>query len=181
MEPEQVWERFTQTRDIAWAGSMAYLLAKRLKEEVLTFLNRKRRVEKVQVKRDREVKLKEARVSPIMARLPRKPPSLADLINAFRWVEKRVAKILSIPIARISRWSLHNEIERVRKLLMGLKEREVSFFSLVRDRGEIAPTLISLLYLERQGEVELYQERPFSDIIIRVKSVGRQGGPEEVA
>ncbi len=180
MEPEEVWDRFLKTRDIAWAGSMVYLMARKLKEDVLSFLNKKKRVEKVQASRGREkAALKEAKLTPVMARLPARPPSLSDLIKAFRWVEKRVIKILSVPIARISRWSLHNEIERVRKALSGLKGKEVSFFSLVRGRDEIAPTLISLLYLERQGEVELYQERPFADILIKVKSVDRQGGPEE--
>ncbi len=176
MDPNEVWERFKATGDIAWAGTMVYNMARKLKEEVLSFLNGKKRVEKPRTAR-KEVKLRSAKLLLVRARLPVRPPTLKDLITAFRWVEENVTRILSIPLARISKWSLHDEIIRIRRMLLSLGRGEVSFFSLVKGRNEIAPTLISLLYLERQGEVELYQERPFSDILIRVKSL--EGGEKE--
>ena len=176
MDPGEVWERFKATGDIAWAGTMVYSMARKLKEEVISLLDGKKRAERVNQAK-REVKLRGAKLIAIRARIPVRPPSLRDLITAFRWVEENVTRILSIPLARISKWNLHDEIARVREILLSLGRGEVSFFSLVRGRSEIAPTLISLLYLERQGEVELHQDRPFGDILIRVKSV--DGGGEE--
>ncbi len=169
MRPEDVWKEFRRTGDIARAGRMILRMARELREDVEAYL--KPPVEEAPKREYRPRKLRRGvALVPRILRSPGRYPLRGEIVSAFRWVERKVRTVVSsISLSIVSRWDLVAEIGRIRERIRSLREsgmRRVPLSELVVSGEDLVPTLISLLFMERDGEVELMQEKPFEEIYV---------------
>ncbi len=174
MRPEDVWKEFLETRDIARAGRRVFHLARELKEDVVGYLKppeerapriyRPRRLERSVV------------IVPRSWRTPKRYPIRVEIVDAFRWVEKKIRSVASsLSLSLITKWDLVSEIKKLKERIISLRRRGrkmVPLGELIGSSEELVPTLISLLFMEKEGEVELVQERPFDEIYVVLSNEG---------
>ncbi len=167
MRPEDVWREFLETRDIARAGRRIYRLAKKLREDVMEYL---RPPEENVARIYRPRRLKRAAIMPRTWRTPKRYPIRGEILDAFRWVERKIRSMASsLSLSLITKWDLVSEIKKLKERIVSLRrrgKRMVPLKELVNSSEELVPTLISLLFMEKDGEVELVQERPFDEIYV---------------
>lgn len=168
MRPEDVWKEFKETKDIARAGRRILSLAKELRSDVMEYL---RPPEKRKVKSCRPRSLRKGiKLTPRVLRTPKRYPLRSELVNALRWMERKlreIARSTSIPL--ITKWDLPSEIRRIKERILSLimgGRKSIPLRELVKSPDELVATLISLLFMEKDGEVELVQERPFDEIYV---------------
>lgn|GEM_PF-1251367 len=181
LEAEEVLREFQRTRDIAKAGSRILELVRRLKEDIISYLRGERKNEKRKRKR-RAVKLIGAKILLInRIRAPGRYPTIEEFLEAFKWAQG-IGRVEALRISDISMFDLAEHVERVRSIIRKLRDEGRSYISL----KEISPiaggilAVLALLFLEKEGEVILIQERPFGEIkvVIEVELLGES---EEVA
>ncbi len=167
MRPEEVWKEFLETRDIARAGRRIYRLARELREDVMEYL---RPPEEKAARIYRPRRLKRGMILLRAWRTPKRYPIKGEILDAFRWVERKIRSMAgSLSISMITKWDLVSEIKKLKERIVSLRRRGrnmVPLRELVNSSEELVPTLISLLFMERDGEVELVQERPFDEIYV---------------
>ncbi len=168
MNPQDVWIEFTRDRDIAKAGRRILSLAKGLRADIIRYLSSGRREAR---KPHNLRKLRKDAIIEVRSwRMPRRYPLRSELITALRWVRGKLREAAeSINISMVTKWNLIEEIRSVKERLLSFRSRGrrvVSLYELVISREEIVPALVSLLFMERDGEVELLQDKPFDDIYV---------------
>jgi len=179
LEAEEILREFQRTRDIAKAGSRILELVRRLKEDIISYLRGERKVKK---KKRRVVKLMGAKILLInRIRAPGRYPTIEEFLEAVKWA-KGIERVEALRISDISMFDLTEHVERVRSIIRKLRDEGRSYVSL-RDISSIAGgilAVLALLFLEKEGEVMLIQERPFGEIKV-VIGVELLGESEEVA
>jgi len=179
LEAEEILREFQRTKDIAKAGLRILELVRRLKEDIISYLRGER---KSKERKKRAVKLIGAKI--ILINRPRAPgryPTVEEFLEAVKWAQS-LGKVEALRIADISMFDLAEHVERVRSIIRKLRDEGKSYVSL-KDISPIAGGIIAvlaLLFLEKEGEVVLIQERPFGEIKV-VIGVELLGEGEEVA
>ncbi len=167
MRPEEVWKEFLETRDIARAGRRIFRLARELREDVMNYL---RPPEESAARIYRSRRLERGVIVPRTWRTPKRYPIKGEILDAFRWVERKIRSMASsLSLSLITKWDLVSEIKKLKEKIISLRrrgKRMVPLRELVNSSEELVPTLISLLFMEKDGEVELVQERPFDEIYV---------------
>ncbi|MDK2373131.1 MAG: hypothetical protein QI197_07135 [Candidatus Korarchaeota archaeon] len=167
MRPEEVWKEFIETRDIARAGRRIFRLARELREDVIGYL---RPPEESASRIYRPRRLERGVIVQRTWRTPKRYPIRGEILDAFRWVEKKIRRMASsLNLSLITRWDLVSEIKKLKEKIIYLRRRGrgvVPLRELVNSSEELGPTLIALLFMEKGGEVELVQERPFDEIYV---------------
>jgi segregation and condensation protein A len=96
--------------------------------------------------------------------------TLFDLVDALREVLSRVPERIDIHAVDIERVTVEEEMERIAGMT---REQGSVVFSLLfgssRTRADVVTTFIALLELVRLGTVIARQEKPFGEIIIKLK------------
>lgn len=166
MRAEEIWEEFLRTRDIARAGERVLEFIRSLKREIASFL-RGGRGRKGKPGR-REVSLLNAELTLVSGRHPFRYPTLRELVEAFRWARNKVREREErLRIVEISEFDLAKHISIVRSAISKLKQEgrlSIPLTEISTMAGGLVITLLALLFLEREGEVLLHQERPFGEI-----------------
>ncbi len=171
MNPKDVWAEFVRDRDIAKAGRKIFLLARDLRSDIVEYLSfGQREVKRVYSPR----KLKKNFVIEAKRwRVPRRYPVRSELMVALKWVKNRLGEVArAINISVIAKWDLIKEIERIKERILSFRgkgRKVISLHELIISREELVPALISLLFMEKDGEVELLQDKPFEDIYVVLK------------
>ncbi len=167
MRPEEVWKEFLETRDIARAGRRIFHLAKELREDVIGYL---RPPEESAERIYKPRRLERGVIVPKTWRAPKRYPIKGEILEAFRWVERKIRRMASsLSLSLITKWDLVGEIKKLKERIISLRrggKKVVPLGMLVNSSEELVPTLISLLFMEKDGEVELVQERPFDEIYV---------------
>lgn len=182
MRAEEIWEEFLKTQDIARAGRMILEFVRSLKHEIISYLRGgRRRVEVPRKRRDVRLLSAELIALPNVRRLSRYPTP-EELIEALRWARSRRREYLRI--AEISGFDLSRHITVVRLVINKLRDEGKVWSSLAEISnmaGGLVITLLALLFMEKEGEVLLVQERPFGEIRV-VLNADREilGESEEV-
>jgi chromatin segregation and condensation protein Rec8/ScpA/Scc1 (kleisin family) len=179
LEAEEILREFQRTKDIAKAGLRILELVRRLKEDIISYLRGER---KSKERKKRAVKLIGAKIILInRIRAPGRYPTVEEFLEAVKWAQS-LGKVEALRIADISMFDLAEHVERVRSIIRRLRDEGRSYVSL-KDISPIAGGIIAvlaLLFLEKEGEVVLIQERPFGEIKV-VIGVELLGEGEEVA
>ncbi len=168
MNPQDVWIEFMRDRDIAKAGRRILSLARGLRADIIKYLSSGRH----EARKPHSLRnlRKDVVIEMRSRRIPRRYPVRSELITALRWVRGKLREAArSINISMITKWDLIEEIRAVKERLLSFRSRGrrvVSLYELVSSREEIVPALVSLLFMERDGEVELLQDKPFDDIYV---------------
>lgn len=169
MEIEEIWEEFQRSLDIALAGRRILELARKLKEELLLYLRGGRRRSKERKRRD--VRLIGANLIPLpRPKVHLRYPSEAELIEALAWALRRAEERREIiEISRISSFDLAKQIESARALIDELRREgreSVTLREISSLLGGFIMALLALLFLEKHGDVFLFQEEPFGEILV---------------
>jgi len=172
MNVVEIWQEFIRSRDIARAGRLILQLAKDLRRDVFAYISSEIQATRSSKKR-RDLK-RGLVLKPRAKRIPKRYPLTAELVRAFKWMEKRLSRAAkSISLSIISRWNLFEEIKKVREKIRKFRgKRIIPLSKLINSRDELAPTLVSLLHMESEGEVELRQDRPFGEVFVVVQGEG---------
>ncbi|MEM1983786.1 MAG: hypothetical protein QXO55_03815 [Candidatus Korarchaeum sp.] len=183
MRAEEIWEEFLRTQDIAKAGRMILELARSLKHEITSFL-RGRRERKVKP-RGREVKLVDGELVAIRgSRCPPRYPTPREVMEALNWAQEKIREREEcLRIAEVSEFDLARHVSVVRSAISKLRYEgrpSLSLGELSRMTGGLVITFLALLFLEREGEVILVQERPFGEIRVILDVYEVLGEREEV-
>lgn len=183
MRAEDIWEEFLRTKDIARAGHMILELARSLKHEIILFLRERRERKKKSARR--EVKLLSAELISIPEpRHPLRYPTLREVMEALKWAQEKIRERKEyLRIAEISEFDLAKHIGIVRSAIGKLKYEGRLSISLAELSGMtcgLVITLLALLFLEKEGEVTLIQERPFGEIKVILNACEVLGESKEV-
>ncbi|MCD6348527.1 MAG: hypothetical protein J7L91_02770 [Candidatus Korarchaeota archaeon] len=174
MKPSDVWQEFLRDRDIAKAGRRILELARGLRIEISEYLS-SGETEERRTYSPRRLR-RDVIIRPKVWRLPRRYPMREELVGAFKWVERKLRTVArTISMSLITKWDLMEEIGKIKERILAFKSRGrrvVSLYELIRSREELVPILISLLFMERDGEIELLQDRPFDEIYVVLKDEG---------
>ncbi len=119
-------------------------------------------------------------LTPRMGRIVMIPPSAREFEVERDWASSLVGRAReAVRVVAALAADLLREIERLRERISTLLREGRGTFTLrelARDREEASAYLISLLLLEREGEVLLSQDRIYGDLVVRVSPVGGGGG-----
>jgi len=168
---------FRRTRDLSKAARALYTLALELRRtaEALIKPETKQTPQRPQ-RRPERIKLSVPEPQPLLGRIPLRKPRLSEIMSARKWArefEREAGEGLSRIVAIAL--SLAEHLERVRLRLLELMRESsggvVPFSKLARSREEAAEALMSLLHLEVEGEVGLFQDSLFDEILVEVKRV----------
>lgn len=179
MRAEEVWEEFLRTGDIARAGQMILELVRRLKLEIISFI-RGRGKGRERPRRKREVRLLEAELIELPGiRSPFRYPTVEELLEAIGWARRKAeGRREYLRIAEISEFDLERHVDIVRSIIERLRREGKAYSSLLEVSslaGGLVITLVALLFLEKDGEVLLVQERPFGEIRVILNADGILG------
>ncbi len=174
MNPRDVWMEFIRDRDIAKAGRRILSLARDLRFDIMEYLSFGHK-EARKVYSPRSLR-KNVVIEAKRLRMPRRYPLRSELVVALKWVRSKLSEAArTISISAITKWDLVKEIERIKGRILSFKGKGrnvVSLHELIKSREELIPALISLLFMEKDGEVELIQDKPFDDIYVVLSNEG---------
>ncbi|MCS7103267.1 MAG: hypothetical protein NZ992_05250 [Candidatus Korarchaeum sp.] len=166
MRADEIWEEFLRTRDIARAGQMILEFIRLLKHDIISFLKGGRE-RKVKPKR-REVRLLNAELIMMHERYPPRYPSLREFMEALEWAQSKVRERREyLRLVEISEFNLAEHVSTVRSAISELKREgklSLSLAEISKIAGGLVMTLLALLFLEKEGEIVLAQEKPFGEV-----------------
>ncbi len=172
MNTKDIWTEFIRDRDIAKAGRRILSLARDLRFDIVEYLSFRQKEDK-KLYSPRNLR-KNVVVEAKRWRVPRRYPIRSEFVVALKWVKNRLSKAARVTsISAITKWDLTKEIERIKRRILSFRgkgRKAISLYELVKSGEELIPALISLLFMERDGEVELLQDRPFDDIYVVLKN-----------
>ncbi len=154
--------RLEREEDLALAGLLIYELVRTLKFYVRLLFDRKEKI-----KRDRrKVKVGKVKALLIPKRVFRRPVTTMEIKKALSWAVHRIEKVSSDKL-RVMVENFSAFVEKVyRRILSRFRGEKLTFRELVGSKDEAIDVFLSILFLEKDGKVEVIQESPFDEIYI---------------
>ncbi len=178
--PEHLEEKFQillvvleREKDLAIAGLLLYELVRTLKFYVKLLFNERGKASKER----KRIRVGKVRALLIPKRVFRRPVTVTEIKKALLWATRRIEKMssskLQVMVENFS--ALMDAVYR--RILSKFSGEKLAFRELVSSKDEAIDVFLSILFLEKDGKVEVMQESPFGEIYILPKvSVVEQMG-----